>query len=143
MRLAETIGPQLKGLTMRALVLSILLMLALGAGADAKDIRISLDWAWQGGQAPFALAEQAGLFKAEGLDVVIDRGNGSADTVTRVASGAYDVGFGDLGPMVKLDAEQPDKALLAVLMLYDRSPLCAIALAKSGIKTPKDLEGKI
>ncbi len=127
---------------MRALAVSTLMMLALGARADAKDIRISLDWAWQGGQAPFALAEQMGLFKAEGLDVVMDRGNGAADTVTRVAGGAYDIGFGDLGPMVKLDAEQPDKALLAVLMLYDRSPLCAIALTKSGIKAPKDLEGK-
>jgi len=119
-----------------------LLSALLASSASAKDIRISLDWAWQGGQAPFALAEQAGLFKAEGLEAVIDRGNGSADTVTRVASGAYDVGFGDLGPMVKLAAEQPDKALLAVLMLYDRSPLCAIALTKSGIKAPKDLEGK-
>jgi NitT/TauT family transport system substrate-binding protein len=126
---------------MRSMIL-ILLSALLASSASAKDIRISLDWAWQGGQAPFALAEQAGLFKAEGLEAVIDRGNGSADTVTRVASGAYDVGFGDLGPMVKLAAEQPDKALLAVLMLYDRSPLCAIALTKSGIKAPKDLEGK-
>jgi NitT/TauT family transport system substrate-binding protein len=126
---------------MRPTILTLLCAL-LASSASAKDIRISLDWAWQGGQAPFALAEQAGLFKAEGLDVVIDRGNGSADTVTRVASGAYDVGFGDLGPMVKLAAEQPDKALLAVLMLYDRSPLCAIALTKSGVKEPKDLEGK-
>jgi NitT/TauT family transport system substrate-binding protein len=124
----------------------LLAALALGLSASAafaKDVRISLDWAWQGGQAPFALAEQAGLFKAEGVDVVIDRGNGAADTVTRVAGGAYDIGFGDLGPMIKLDAEQPDKALLAVLILYDRSPLCAIALAKSGIKTPKDLEGHV
>jgi NitT/TauT family transport system substrate-binding protein len=126
---------------MRSMILTLLNVL-LASAASAKDIRISLDWAWQGGQAPFALAEQAGMFKAEGLDVVIDRGNGSADTVTRVASGAYDVGFGDLGPMVKLAAEQPDKALLAVLMLYDRSPLCAIALTRSGVKVPKDLEGK-
>jgi len=126
---------------MRSMILTLLSAL-LVSSASAKDIRISLDWAWQGGQAPFALAEQAGMFKVEGLDVVIDRGNGSADTVTRVASGAYDVGFGDLGPMVKLAAEQPDKALLAVLMLYDRSPLCAIALTKSGIKAPKDLEGR-
>jgi NitT/TauT family transport system substrate-binding protein len=127
---------------MRALALWTLLLLTLGVRADAKDIRISLDWAWQGGQAPFALAEQMGLFKAEGLDIVMDRGNGAADTVTRIAGGAYDIGFGDLGPMVKLAAEQPDKALLAVLMLYDRSPLCAIALTKSGIRTPKDLEGR-
>jgi NitT/TauT family transport system substrate-binding protein len=127
---------------MRVLALMAFLLVALGGVADAKDIRISLDWAWQGGQAPFALAEQMGLFKAEGVDVVIDRGNGAGDTVARVAGGAYDIGFGDLGPMIKLDAEQPDKALLAVLMLYDRSPLCAIALAKSGIKVPKDLEGK-
>jgi NitT/TauT family transport system substrate-binding protein len=140
-------APHPKGLIMRALVLSILLMpilviLALGAPAGAEAIRFSTDWAWQGGQAPFALAEQAGLFKAEGLEVVMDRGNGAADTVARVAGGAYDIGFGDLGPMIKLDAEQPDKALLAVLILYDRSPLCAIALARSGVRTPKDLEGK-
>ena len=127
---------------MRTIAVSLILAVGLGAAADAKDVRISLDWAWQGGQAPFALAEQAGMFKAEGLEVVLDRGNGSADTVTRIAGGSYDVGFGDLSPMVKFNAEQPDKALLAVLVLYDRSPLSALALAKSGIKAPKDLEGK-
>jgi len=127
---------------MRALVLTFLLVLAAST-APAKEIRISMDWAWQGGQAPFALADQAGLFKAEGLDVVMDRGNGSVDAVTRVAGGAYDIAVGDLAPMVKFDAEQPDKAILAVLVLYDRSPLSALALAKSGIKQPKDLEGRI
>src|ERR1700722_11524222 len=105
MEFAEIVRPQPKGLAMRAFAVSTLMMLALGARADAKDIRISLDLAWQGGQAPFALAEQMGLFKAEGLDVVMDRGNGAADTVTRIAGGDYDIGFGDLGPMVKLDAE--------------------------------------
>jgi NitT/TauT family transport system substrate-binding protein len=127
---------------MRTVAASLVISLLLAGAADAKDVRISLDWAWQGGQAPFALAEQAGLFKAEGLDVVIDRGNGSADTVTRIAGGAYDIGYGDLSPMVKFNAEQPDKALLIVLVLHDRSALSVLSLAKSGIKTPKDLEGK-
>jgi NitT/TauT family transport system substrate-binding protein len=128
---------------LRSTKLALLLSVALSAGAQAKDVRISLDWAWQGGQAPFAYAEALGLFKAEGLDAVVDRGNGSADTVTRIAAGSYDIGFGDLSPMVKFNAEQPDKALLVVLVLYDRSPLAAISLAKTGIKVPKDLEGRI
>ena len=49
-----------------------------------------------GGDVP--RPEAKGYYKKEKLAVTIDAGNGSGGTVTRVASGAYDMGFADLAP---------------------------------------------
>ena len=43
--------------------------------------------------APFFIALYNGYYKAEGLDVTIDRGKGSAGLVQQIASGVYDMGY--------------------------------------------------
>ena len=85
-----------------------------------------------------------GYFKAEGLDVTIDAGNGSGGTVTRVASGTYDMGFADLAALMEFHANNPDapNKPVAVMMVYNNTPAAVLALKKSGIKTPADLNGK-
>ena len=52
-------------------------------------------------------AQEKGYFKAEGLDVDIDQGTGSAATVTRIASGTYDAGFGDMERIIQLAGTKP------------------------------------
>ncbi len=104
-------------------------------------VKVTLDWAFQGPQSPFLLAAERGYYKAEGLDVTIDRGEGSGAVPTRIASGAYDIGFGDINPTIRFMAEK-ESDLIAVAVLYDSSPLAAITLAKTGIKEPKDLQGR-
>lgn len=117
------------------------LMAALGAAQAGTPVKVTLDWAFQGPQAPFLLAAERGYFTAEGLDVTIDRGEGSGAVPPRVASGAYDVGFGDINPMIRFVAEK-GVPLQAVAVLYDASPLSVIALKKAGVTVPKDLAGK-
>ncbi|MGH2401013.1 MAG: ABC transporter substrate-binding protein, partial [bacterium] len=58
--------------------------------------KFTLDFAVQGPQAPFIVALEKGYFAAEGITLTIDRGFGSADAVTKIASGAYDLGYADL-----------------------------------------------
>eukprot|EP00611_Tribonema_gayanum_P032176 TRINITY_DN9483_c0_g1_i6.p2 TRINITY_DN9483_c0_g1~~TRINITY_DN9483_c0_g1_i6.p2 ORF type:complete len:294 (-),score=123.89 TRINITY_DN9483_c0_g1_i6:98-943(-) len=71
-------------------------------------------------------------------------GNGSGGTVTRVASGTYDMGFADLAALMEFHANNPDapNKPVAVMMVYNNTPAAVLALKKSGITKPADLNGK-
>src|SRR5438477_4521324 len=78
---------------------SMAAMLTFAVPAHAqqtKNIRFVLDWAFQGQQAAFTLPVTDGTFARSRLNVTVDRGVGSGDTVSKVASGAYDIGLADL-----------------------------------------------
>ena len=107
-------------------------------------IKFQLDWRFEGPAALFLASAAKGYFKAAGLDVTIDAGNGSGGTVTRVASGTYDMGFADLAALMEFHANNPDapNKPVAVMMVYNNTPAAVLTLKKSGIKTPADLNGK-
>lgn len=114
----------------------------VSGAAGATDVRFSLDWAFQGPQAPFLLALERGYYAEEGLNVTIDRGYGSGDVPVRIAAGSYEIGFADINPTIKFNAENPESDLIAVAVLYDASPLAAMTLVGNGIEEPSDLEGR-
>lgn len=117
--------------------------LAVPALAQSRTrLKLVLNWRWQGPQGMFLLAEDRGYFRAAGIDLTIDQGEGSAASVTKVATGAYDVGFGDINAAIALAAQRPAEAPLGVMMLYNRPPFCIAVRADSPIRTPRDLEGR-
>lgn len=81
------------------------------------------------------------MFSRENLNVTMDRGYGSGDTIVKVASGAYDIGFADVNAAVKFNVQNPDKRVIAVLQVFDRTLSSIITLKKSGITNPKELPG--
>jgi NitT/TauT family transport system substrate-binding protein len=111
------------------------------AWAQTK-IKMVLNWKYQGPQAWFFLAQDKGYFKSEGLDVEIDQGEGSSASVTKVAAGAYQAGFGDINALIDLSAKRPAEAPVAVYMIYNTPPFTIVVKRDSPIRTPKDLEGK-
>jgi NitT/TauT family transport system substrate-binding protein len=120
---------------------AVLTALPLAAHAQTK-IKMVLNWKFQGPQAWFLMAQDKGYFKAEGLDVEIDQGEGSAASITKVAAGAYQAGFGDLNALIDLAAKRPADAPVAVYMIYNTPPFTIVVKKDSPIRTPKDLEGK-
>lgn len=113
------------------------------AQADETRIRFQLDWRFEGPSAPFLMAVERGYFAAEGLNVQIDSGSGSAGAINRVASGAYEMGFGDLNALVEFLAENPDgPGIQGVYVVYDGTPASVLARKDRGIESPADLAGK-
>ena len=114
------------------------------AQAQTTPIKFQLDWRFEGPAAFFLTPVAKGYFKDAKLDVTVDAGNGSGGAVTRVASGTYDMGFADLAALMEFHANNPDapNKPVAVMVVYNNTPASVMALKKSGIKSPGDLNGK-
>lgn len=115
---------------------------ASAAQAADTPVKYVLDWTLQGYHAMWTAALEQDFFAKEGLAVTMDRGFGGPDTITKVASGAYDIGLADINGLVKFDADHPDQAVIGVFQVFDRAPGAVMTLKRTGITKPQDLEGK-
>lgn len=114
-----------------------------GVAMAETAIKFTLDWKFEGPAAGFLLALDKGYFKAEGLDVTIDSGNGSVEAIPRVATGAYQMGFGDINSLIKFLDEDPSQKIKAVMMVYERPTFAVVGRKSLGVtEDPKSLEGK-
>src|SRR6201997_3686433 len=113
------------------------------APGHTTDVRFVLDFLLQGQQSAFVLGRERGYYAAEKVNLTaFDPGRGGADSISKVASGTHDIGFGDLSSLIEFSAKNPGRELLAVLLVYDQAPLSIISLKKTGIEKPTDLMGR-
>ncbi len=117
---------------------------AAGAGqaAEVDKVKVRLDWLIRGCHAMFFVAQEKGYVRNENIDVeVIHKGNGSVNTMTLVGTNQYDFGFGDLPTLAVSRAK--GVPVVGLVVVNQRSPLALVMLKGAGIKTPKDVEGKV
>lgn len=129
---------------MRTFLTAAAAVVATTAVAVAQTpIKFALDWRFEGPAAAYLLAIEKGFYKAEGLDVTIDPGTGSVESINRLASGSHDMAFGDINSLIKF-RDNPDNAKVkAVAMIYNTPAFAIVSTKAKGITKPKDLEGRI
>ena len=132
--------------TLGVMVIGVLSLVAatgaVASAAEADKVKIRLDWVIRGAHAMFFVAKEKGYFKNENVDMeLIHKGNGSVNTMTLVGKNEYDFGFGDLPTLTV--AKSKGVPVASLVVVNQRSPMALVALKGTGIKTPKDVEGKV
>jgi NitT/TauT family transport system substrate-binding protein len=124
---------------LRTIVLAVLSLVAATAGAQDK-VSLRLNWYLGGLHVPFYYGKERGFFAAEGIDLTINEGRGSANTVQVVAAGSDTFGMADSSSVITTAAKGAD--VKSVMSLLNSTGYSVVSLAEANIKTPKDLEGK-
>lgn len=133
-------------MTTRRRVLAGAAAIALAAAAtpamaqDAVPVTLRVDVFFYGAHVPMLAGIVDGTYEKHGLKVTAQTGRGSATTIQTVANGSDDFGWADGGTLVKLTA-QGLKAKQIVGMLQ-KNPMIIMTKETSGIKQPKDLNGR-
>jgi NitT/TauT family transport system substrate-binding protein len=121
--------------------------LALGSALPAAaqtNVRFSLDGRLEGPAGLFLFPHDRGYYRAAGLEVTVEEAaSGTAtESITRVASGSYEMGFADINALIKYRDQHPSGPVRAVFMVYNKPPYAVVARRSRGVTEPKNLEGK-
>lgn len=120
---------------------AISVLLVSSAAFAQEKIVVLMNFTIQGDHGPFYMAKDRGYFKEAGLDVDIQRGFGSGDTVKKIVAGAADIGFADPVPVIQAVAE--GQQVKAIMGGYMQEPCALYATAEgANIKSPKEMEGR-
>jgi NitT/TauT family transport system substrate-binding protein len=121
---------------------SLALAFAISPLFAQTSVKLSLNGQLGGAVAPFLVAADKDYYHAEGLYMTIDPGAGPFDTVGRLASGGYDIVFGDINALIRLRDQSPTAPVKAVFMVYNRPAYAIIGRKSRGVAKPKDLEDR-
>jgi len=112
-----------------------------GAFAQAKEkVILMLNWYVYSEHAPFFLGKEKGFYDAEGIDLEIQEGRGSAVSVQAVAAGSATFAYADVPTMIK--AASKGAPVRAVGVALQVSPMAVMGFADKNVKTAKDIIGK-
>jgi NitT/TauT family transport system substrate-binding protein len=131
-------------LALGALLAAAVQLASVSGGAQSKPLRpytLILDFVPTGEYVPHYTALEKGFYRDEGLDVKILRGQGSGDTVKRIAAGQGEVGIADISALIAARANT-DVKVKAIALWYRRPPHGVFVRSDSPIKSGKELEGK-
>jgi len=121
--------------------LAISLPLMIGAQALAQDnVSLRLNWYLGGLHVPFYFGVDKGFYKQEGINLTINEGRGSANTVQVVGAGTDTFGLADSSSIINLISKGGE--IKSVMNILSSTGFSVVSAASAGIRTPKDIEGK-
>jgi len=118
------------------------LSLLRGRTGSSPDVKatLRLKWVYSAGFAGPIMGKEKGFFKKRGLDLTINPGGPQLDPIKLVAAGTDQ--FGITGADRLLLARQEGFPVVAIGLDNRYSFVVFTTLAKSGIRKPKDFEGR-
>ena len=117
------------------------LALASTPARAADKVVLMLNWYVYGEHAPFYLGKERGLYAAEGIDLEIQEGRGSAVVTQAVAAGSVPFGYVDVPTMMRAAIRGAPVTSTGVLVQVN--PMSVMGLAEKGIRKPEDIKGRI
>ena len=121
--------------------LALALPMVLGAQAQAQDnVSLRLNWYLGGLHVPFYYGVDRGFYRQEGINLTINEGRGSANTVQVVGAGTDTFGLADSSSIINLISKGGE--IKSVMNILSSTGFSVVSAASAGIRTPKDIEGK-
>jgi NitT/TauT family transport system substrate-binding protein len=112
-----------------------------GQGDGAlTEVTVTLNWVPYGEHAPFYYGVEQGIFEDAGIDLTIQPGNGSGNTVQQVAQRNTDFGWADTPPLA--NAITSGMPVRSVGVFLQTGPSSVEFFDDQGITEPADLVGK-
>ncbi len=105
-----------------------------------KRVKLTLPWVAEGTNLFLFVAKNKGFWKKRGIEVEIARGTGSAAAAEAVGAGRFEFGYCATPSAILQTAKGLPLVSLACIN-YDAG-MGITVLADSGIRAPKDLEGR-
>jgi NitT/TauT family transport system substrate-binding protein len=134
----------LERIVMRSSVISFVVgavMTAASVSVHAADaVSVRLKWFNQAQFAGFYVAKDKGLYQAAGLDVKVQPGGPDFPSIQMVAGGNEQFGISSADQI--LIARSKGVPVVAVAVLYRKSPFVLFSLKQSGITKPEQFTGK-
>jgi NitT/TauT family transport system substrate-binding protein len=125
---------------MRKSLWVLALSLCCGMAWAQDKVSFRMNWYLGGLHVPFYYGKDRGFYAAEGIDITLNEGRGSANTVQVVAAGSDTFGLADSSSVILTASKGAD--VKSVMSLLNSTGFAVISMASTGIRTPKDLEGK-
>lgn len=124
----------------RTLSLALAALLAAAGSASAQEkFMFSLNWFAVGDHAAYWVALEKGYYKDKGLDVTLENGKGSGDSIAKVDTGRADAGLADAAVVIASNAR--GTTVKTVGMVFDKTPLNIFSLKSKPLAKPADLIG--
>lgn len=129
-------------------ILGVVSVVAAGCGDETErdeaaallPVVVQLRWLHQAQFAGMYAAADQGFYADAGMEVTFVEGGEGKDVLAEVVSGRADIGVaGGVAVLQRRAAGDPVKA---VAVIYRRSPEAFVALASSGIQSPRDFAGR-